>query len=102
MLVCHHCDNPPCCNPEHLFLGTHADNMRDSKLKGRRAKPGAACQEGSRRYLAEVYQRKLCPHGHFSSARTCRPCENARNLAWRQRRRAKAETERELETGDAR
>lgn len=37
--VLHTCDNPPCCNPNHLFLGTKADNAEDRDGKGRRRAP---------------------------------------------------------------
>lgn len=38
MVVMHSCDNPPCCNPKHLSLGTHTDNAADRHRKGRDAK----------------------------------------------------------------
>jgi hypothetical protein len=39
MCVLHHCDVPPCVNPDHLFLGTHADNAADKVAKGRHGWP---------------------------------------------------------------
>jgi hypothetical protein len=52
--VCHHCDNPPCCNPAHLFLGTAADNANDKARKGRTVNP-----------LTDALKRRThCPRGH--------------------------------------
>jgi hypothetical protein len=63
MFICHHCDNPPCCNPAHLFLGTAQDNMRDRNAKGRAApKVGrlngrAILTEDQVREIRRVYRR---------------------------------------------
>jgi hypothetical protein len=56
MDVCHHCDNPPCVRPDHLFVGTRADNNADMVRKGRhwsKTRPGAALR-GERHPLARL------------------------------------------------
>ncbi len=45
--VLHSCDNPPCCNPGHLFLGTQQDNMADKIAKGRQPR-------GAENYRAQL------------------------------------------------
>jgi len=44
-LILHKCDNPPCCNPDHLFQGTAKDNTHDAMRKKRLKNPPALCGE---------------------------------------------------------
>ena len=59
LLVCHHCDNRRCVNPEHLFLGTHKDNTADMDAKGRGVRPRLPGESNPSSKLTEAAVRDI-------------------------------------------
>lgn len=59
MLVCHHCDNRRCVNPNHLFLGTHQDNAMDMVDKGRHARYAHSGEDNPTAILTEDKVREI-------------------------------------------
>jgi hypothetical protein len=57
LFVCHRCDNRECTNPDHLFLGTSADNLEDMRIKGRGSPP--PIHKGERHHLVKIPDSEL-------------------------------------------
>ncbi len=74
--VLHRCDNPPCINPEHLFLGTVRDNQLDSMKKGRASPPPRNAPSGdkhwSRRHPERVKRGEQLPKTRLSEKQASR------------------------------
>lgn len=69
IVVRHKCDNPPCCNPRHLELGTHVDNVRDKIIRGRDANAiKTHCKYGHEFTPSNTYR--------WRGSRYCKKCNN--------------------------
>lgn len=75
MCVCHHCDNPPCINIDHLFLGTIGDNNRDMSINGRGSNQKKThCPRGH-----ELSGDNIIPYYRKFGRRACRECRRKPN-----------------------
>lgn len=68
MSVLHRCDNPPCVRPDHLFLGTRADNVRDMYAKGRERQASAPGERNGQAKLTWVSVHAIRAAAGVSSA----------------------------------
>lgn len=86
MFVCHHCDNPPCWNPDHLFLGTPLDNTTDMINKGRAGFPEprlpgvltGSCSKGHPR-TAETTTWRRRPNDKHRLEPVCKVCRREKS-----------------------
>lgn len=67
LCVCHHCDNPRCINPDHLFIGTRADNSADCKAKGRM--PRGERQKNAKLTVSQVISMRIARERGITIAR---------------------------------